>query len=49
MKMLCEIKATFSLPGVSSIFDLSSFEDLIQSPISTGSHCFGCTAGVGSS
>jgi radical SAM/Cys-rich protein len=34
---------------VSSIFDLSSLEELEGKPIATASHCFGCTAGAGSS
>lgn len=32
-----------------SIFDLESFNDLLNNKIKTDSHCFGCTAGAGSS
>lgn len=42
------------LPGASgsrplSIFDIRSFDDLTGRPIATGKHCYGCTAGSGSS
>jgi radical SAM/Cys-rich protein len=38
------------LPGQPlTIFDLSSTDDLTGAPIATASHCFGCTAGSGSS
>jgi radical SAM/Cys-rich protein len=32
-----------------TIFELSSVDDLAGTPIATASHCFGCTAGAGSS
>jgi len=32
-----------------SIHDLASLSDLGNTPVTTGSHCFGCTAGSGSS
>ena len=32
-----------------TVFDLQSLEDLSQHGILLGSHCFGCTAGEGSS
>lgn len=32
-----------------SVFDLSSFEELKHQAIRTDNHCFGCTAGMGSS
>jgi len=35
--------------GLRTIWDLESFSDLAERPIATGSHCFGCTAGAGSS
>jgi radical SAM/Cys-rich protein len=35
--------------GVRTVFDLETFEGLAGKPIATGSHCFGCTAGTGSS
>ena len=35
--------------GVSSIWTIENFDDLLGEPIKTGSHCFGCTAGAGSS
>ena len=36
-------------PGVTSIWDLTMVGGVTGSPIATGSHCFGCTAGAGSS
>jgi radical SAM/Cys-rich protein len=35
--------------GAPTIWDFSSFSDLAGNRIATGSHCFGCTAGAGSS
>lgn len=32
-----------------SVFDIQSLADLQQQPIRTDNHCFGCTAGSGSS
>jgi radical SAM/Cys-rich protein len=32
-----------------TVDDLDSFDDLVGAPIATGRHCFGCTAGAGSS
>lgn len=32
-----------------SVFDLRSLDDLEGRPIAVASHCFGCTAGAGSS
>lgn len=32
-----------------SIWSIESFDDLLGEPIATKSHCFGCTAGSGSS
>jgi radical SAM/Cys-rich protein len=32
-----------------TIFDLDRLDDLADAPIATGAHCFGCTAGAGSS
>jgi hypothetical protein len=32
-----------------TVWDLESFSDLSGQHIATGSHCFGCTAGAGSS
>ena len=32
-----------------TIWDVGSFDSLVGTPIATGSHCFGCTAGAGSS
>jgi len=36
-------------PGRNTIADIESFADLAGAPIATDSHCFGCTAGAGSS
>jgi hypothetical protein len=32
-----------------TIFDLNDLRELGGAPIATGAHCFGCTAGAGSS
>ncbi|HXA85224.1 MAG TPA: arsenosugar biosynthesis radical SAM (seleno)protein ArsS [Candidatus Dormibacteraeota bacterium] len=36
-------------PGGKSIWEIESFAELANSPVATDSHCFGCTAGAGSS
>jgi radical SAM/Cys-rich protein len=36
-------------PGGKTIWEIDSFSGLANSAIATGSHCFGCTAGAGSS
>jgi hypothetical protein len=36
-------------PGVRTIDDIASLSDLDGAPIAVDSHCFGCTAGAGSS
>lgn len=36
-------------PGRLSVWDIESFEHLAGRPISVADHCFGCTAGAGSS
>lgn len=36
-------------PCARSIWDIDSFEPLLQQPIAIADHCFGCTAGAGSS
>ena len=33
----------------SNVFNIDSFEELEDVPIENGNHCFGCTAGFGSS
>ena len=38
-----------SEPPVGSIWQLESLEELTGTPVHTGNHCFGCTAGMGSS
>ena len=35
--------------GAPDVFGIGSFNELIGQDIRTGSHCFGCTAGAGSS
>ena len=32
-----------------TVFDIESCDDLLTIPISTDNHCYGCTAGKGSS
>jgi radical SAM/Cys-rich protein len=44
---MLEIGVPVGLPR--SIWDLDSLEELAGAPIATASHCFGCTAGAGSS
>ncbi len=36
-------------PGGATIWTIDSFEELAWKRIATGEHCFGCTAGAGSS
>ncbi|HLK09466.1 MAG TPA: arsenosugar biosynthesis radical SAM (seleno)protein ArsS, partial [Candidatus Angelobacter sp.] len=36
-------------PGGKNIWEIDSFSELAQKPIATDGHCFGCTAGAGSS
>ena len=37
-------------PGVmGSIYDISSLDELEGAPVASSNHCFGCTAGMGSS
>ena len=48
----CDFNQQLELPagGVArTIFDIDSFDVLADDPIATASHCFGCTAGAGSS
>jgi hypothetical protein len=35
--------------GRKTVCEIESFAELAESPIATGGHCFGCTAGAGSS
>jgi hypothetical protein len=35
--------------GGRTVFDIQSLDDLMDAPIRTDNHCFGCTAGMGSS
>ena len=36
-------------PGALTVFDIGNLEELTGAPIACDSHCFGCTAGSGSS
>jgi radical SAM/Cys-rich protein len=51
----CDFNQMLSMPmvnadgGALTIFDLDNLRDLSGARIATGSHCFGCTAGAGSS
>ncbi|MHC5212027.1 MAG: arsenosugar biosynthesis radical SAM (seleno)protein ArsS [Planctomycetota bacterium] len=48
----CDFNQMLELPlgaGATTIFDVSTLDALDGQPIATGSHCFGCTAGAGSS
>lgn len=35
--------------GGKTVFDIESYTDLMKDPIKNDNHCFGCTAGMGSS
>ena len=41
--------ATGAQGGGLTVFDLESYSDILREPIRTDNHCFGCTAGMGSS
>jgi radical SAM/Cys-rich protein len=48
----CDFNQMLELPLGSrarSVFDVDSLDELAGAPIATAPHCFGCTAGVGSS
>jgi hypothetical protein len=48
----CDFNQVLELPLGSrarSIFDVDTFEELAGEPVATASHCFGCSAGTGSS
>ena len=52
----CDFNQMLELPlgagrggGVRTVWDMSSLDGLAGHPIATGGHCFGCTAGAGSS
>ncbi|MCB0351308.1 MAG: arsenosugar biosynthesis radical SAM protein ArsS [Bdellovibrionales bacterium] len=48
----CDFNQMLELPlgaGKKSLWDLSSFEELTDKPITFANHCYACTAGAGSS
>jgi len=48
----CDFNQMLELPfggGPRTVWDLRALDDLAGQPIATGKHCFGCTAGAGSS
>ena len=47
----CDFNQMLEIPsaGRPSLWDVDSFEVVIQQPIQVADHCFGCTAGAGSS
>lgn len=47
----CDFNQMLDLPaeGAPDVWSIRSFEDLAKARITTGRHCFGCTAGCGSS
>ena len=47
----CDFNQALALPlhGPRSLFELRDLRELSGSPIATAAHCFGCTAGAGSS
>jgi radical SAM/Cys-rich protein len=45
----CDFNQMLDLPKSKTIWDITSFEEMVSGPITFGNHCFGCTAGEGSS
>jgi len=48
----CDFNQMLEMPlieGPETLWDLMNLQDLVGRPIATDSHCFGCTAGAGSS
>lgn len=48
----CDFNQMLEIPAAfnpTTIFDIPSFESLTQQPIALADHCYGCTAGAGSS
>ena len=48
----CDFNQMLEMPlgaGVPTIWELDALDALARRPVATGSHCFGCTAGAGSS
>jgi radical SAM/Cys-rich protein len=47
----CDFNQMLDMPisGRFSIWDIESFQELLERPITVADHCFGCTAGAGSS
>lgn len=46
---MLEVEAGAAAMGARTIWDIDSLDGLTRQPIATRSHCFGCTAGSGSS
>lgn len=46
---MLDVAAGASPSGAQTVWDIDSLDQLAAQPIETGSHCFGCTAGAGSS
>jgi len=46
---MLEIETGAASTGARTIWDVDSLDRIMDEPIATGSHCFGCTAGAGSS
>lgn len=47
----CDFNQMLEMPAARglTLWDIASFDDLTRDPIRVGEHCFGCTAGAGSS
>jgi radical SAM/Cys-rich protein len=45
----CDFNQMLDMKRIYNIWDISSFEEISDDPISFANHCFGCTAGSGSS
>jgi radical SAM/Cys-rich protein len=48
----CDFNQALDIPAGRtplSVWDVDSLADLVEQPIATAAHCFGCTAGAGSS
>ena len=45
----CDFNQMLNMALVQDVWSIDSFEEDVPSPIQTGTHCLGCTAGAGSS
>lgn len=45
----CDFNQMLDLPKSKTIWDINSFEEMMSEPITFANHCYGCSAGEGSS